>query len=142
MISVDDDGNGDDDNGETSLKRIEKMYRLEICNWLISSPDILQLANNMLEASNPTTIHSIPRENIENCYRLFDEELKCLFLRCRDPPRSALEQLVNRIFGLETYKKKAEKCVQDARVRSTDYRNKYNGSIVSLVEDFRMTNER
>jgi hypothetical protein len=58
------------------------------------------------------------------------------------PTASALEQLVNRIFGLETYKKEAEKYVQDARVRSTDYRNKYNGSIVSLVEDFRMTNER
>jgi hypothetical protein len=126
------------------------MNQLEICNWLIENPTILHLANQMMEAHNSTATGSNSmnnsmttlRENQEDSYRLFDEELKCLFLRSRFPPKCALEQLVNIIFGLEIYKKETEKLVHNAIVKFTDYRNKYNDLIANLVKDLRATSER
>ncbi|GES75384.1 hypothetical protein GLOIN_2v1571258 [Rhizophagus clarus] len=73
-------------------------------------------------------------------YRLFDKKLKCLFLRSQHPLRSALQQLVYKIFNLASFKKEAEKLVQDASKKFTDYRNKFNEAIILLVKDMQGTN--
>jgi hypothetical protein len=62
-----------------------------------------------------------------------------LFLRSRHPPRSALQQLVYKIFNLASFKKEAKKLVQDAGKKFTDYRNKFNEAIILLVRDMQGT---
>ncbi|CAB4392585.1 unnamed protein product [Rhizophagus irregularis] len=47
------------------------------------------------------------------------------------------KQLIYKIFGLEPFKKEAEKLAHDASKKFTDYRNKYNESIILLVKDMR-----
>ena len=103
----------------------------------------------MLEASTSSTsskfstvTHLTPSHDYDDSYRLFDKELKCLFLHSRDPSRLAFEQLVNKIFGIETYKKKAKDLVKDAGTRFNDYRNKFNDSVASHVKKLREADER
>jgi hypothetical protein len=62
-----------------------------------------------------------------------------LFLRSRNPRRSAFEQLVSKVFKLDPYKKEAQRLIQDASKKFTDYRNKYNEVILSLVSELRST---
>jgi len=68
---------------------------------------------------------------------LFDEELKCLFLRSRDPKIVIFKQLVVKVFDLKLYKNEAKTLVSFASKRFCDYRNKYNDVICSLVEQLR-----
>jgi hypothetical protein len=64
--SSDGDGDDDDDNNErvyddndervddyNKPEVFQSMSKLEICTWLVSHPDILQLANKMSEMSKP-----------------------------------------------------------------------------------------
>ncbi|CAG8848972.1 29309_t:CDS:2, partial [Racocetra persica] len=39
--------------------------------------------------------------------RLWHEEMKCLFLRCRNPPDGAIESLITEIFNYELYSNEA-----------------------------------
>lgn len=54
--SSDDDSDDDDDDNErvddhNKPEVFQSMSNLEICTWLVSHPDILQLANKMSEIS-------------------------------------------------------------------------------------------
>jgi hypothetical protein len=51
----DDDSNDDDDEVDdyNKPKVFQSMTNLQICTWLVSHPDILQLANKMSEMSKP-----------------------------------------------------------------------------------------
>ncbi|CAG8810929.1 24710_t:CDS:2, partial [Dentiscutata erythropus] len=73
---------------------------LEICNWLVKHPSILQLANQMHmassssmenigtfnESSMPSSAISSKINNNKDSTHIWDEEIKCLFLRTRFPP--------------------------------------------------------
>ncbi len=65
-----------------------------------------------------------------------------MFLRSRDPKRQAFEKLVNKIFGLEPYKKEAKALIQAAVKRFTDFRNKYNDAILFQASKLRATNRQ
>ncbi|GES77682.1 protein split ends isoform X4 [Rhizophagus clarus] len=75
--------------------------QLQICNWLVLHPSVLHLANKMLDASTKqpstnlplTTSTSSPSDN--DNYRLIDEEMKCLFLRTRNPPDHVVAKSIN-----------------------------------------------
>ena len=49
-------------------------------------------------------------------------------------------QLVYKIFGLEPFKKEAEKLVHEVSKKFTDYRNKYNEAIILFVKDMQVIN--
>src|SRR5262245_52549612 len=98
------DDNEDEDEEVAAQFKLCK-NKLEICNWLVKRPEILNLANKMLElkknpvnapstASPPAPVGPIDRVSSDNKLRLWDESIKCLFLRCRNPPLQALDELV------------------------------------------------
>ncbi|CAG8753763.1 256_t:CDS:2, partial [Rhizophagus irregularis] len=80
----------EDDLGaaKTVLDPFQFCTKLDICNWLLKNPDILRLANEMNESS-----YVVSSKNTEDKIRLWDESVKCLFLRARNPSSEALDDL-------------------------------------------------
>ncbi|GET61105.1 hypothetical protein GLOIN_2v1488591 [Rhizophagus irregularis DAOM 181602=DAOM 197198] len=88
--------------------------QLQICNWLVLHPSVLHLANKMLDASTkqpstnlPLTTSTSSSSDNDN-YRLIDEEMKCLFLRTRNPPDHAFDKITQKIFGHDAYQSVAK----------------------------------
>ncbi|RIB28778.1 hypothetical protein C2G38_2157142 [Gigaspora rosea] len=91
---------------------------LEICNWLVKHPSILQLANQIYtafsslienirtfnESSMPSSAISSKINNNRVRFmdgaRIWNEEIKCLFLRARFPLATCIDEFVKKIFGL------------------------------------------
>jgi len=82
----------------------------EICHWLVMErPDILTMANQITHALNTSldpysvdmaTVTAQPTKSAPQeekaLARLWHEEIKCLFLRCRAPSNEAIEILVKK----------------------------------------------
>ncbi|PKY62668.1 hypothetical protein RhiirA4_490133 [Rhizophagus irregularis] len=97
----------DDDNDKLgAAKTIPDPFqfctKLDICNWLVKNPEILRLANEMNESS-----YVVSSKNTEDKIRLWDESVKCLFLRVRNPSSEALDDLVVKIFRFKIYTSEA-----------------------------------
>ncbi|GET02652.1 protein split ends isoform X5 [Rhizophagus clarus] len=90
------------EENEMMKARVKKKFR------------VLHLANKMLDASTKqpstnlplTTSTSSPSDN--DNYRLIDEEMKCLFLRTRNPPDHAFDKITQKIFGHDAYQSVAK----------------------------------
>ncbi|CAB4438374.1 unnamed protein product [Rhizophagus irregularis] len=126
----------------------------EVCQWLITErPDILVMANQMLNAMN-TTLDSplvnnmptfpmakptavIPTDEEKSLARLWHEEIKCLFLRCRAPTDEAIESLVKTIFNYDLYSNNAEEVICHSKRVLTDFRSKFNKKIGTKVREFK-----
>ncbi|CAG8577304.1 17600_t:CDS:2 [Cetraspora pellucida] len=65
------------------------------------------------------------------------EEMKCLFLRCRNPPDGAIESLITEIFNYELYSNEAVEIICHSKQVFTDFRSKFNKSIAELVHEFK-----
>lgn len=89
-----------------------EMTIYQLCSWLCKNPNVLQLANNMhLSMQTPvvegarfissisagSSITTSNQEFKTKACRDFLEELKCLFLRVRNPPKSAFEELIRQV---------------------------------------------
>jgi hypothetical protein len=79
---------------------------------------------------------------IQNKSRLWDEELKCLFLRQRDPSGAILDSFIRLVCGYEPYTEEAKSIMRVSRKRLGDYRNKLNTSIAKLVQEFKELKQR
>ncbi|POG74086.1 hypothetical protein GLOIN_2v1771701 [Rhizophagus irregularis DAOM 181602=DAOM 197198] len=128
---------------------------LEVCQWLIERPDVLVMANQMYNAMNTSLdLHlvnnmMIPTAPISKATaaisaneekalaRLWHEEIKCLFLRCRAPPDDAIESLVKTIFNYDLYSNNAEEVICHSKRTLTDFRSKLNKKIDAKVHEFR-----
>ncbi|RGB28397.1 hypothetical protein C1646_745871 [Rhizophagus diaphanus] len=113
---------------------------LEVCQWLIERPDVLVMANQMYNAMNTSLdlpfVNNIPTTPISKATavisandkkalaRLWHEEIKCLFLRCRAPPDDAIESLVKTIFNYDLYSNNAEEVICHPKWTLTDFRSK------------------
>jgi hypothetical protein len=67
---------------------------------------------------------------------LWDEEIKCLFLRTRNPTKNILDELIKNIFNMEPYTDEATNILKKTQRSFTDFRNKYNDQLLKLVEEF------
>ncbi|CAG8767589.1 10133_t:CDS:2, partial [Rhizophagus irregularis] len=154
------DGDGDniEDSGESSKSKPEALKGMknvfEVCQWLITErPDILVMANQMLNAMN-TTLDSplvnnmptfpmakptavIPTDEEKSLARLWHEKIKCLFLRCRAPTDEAIESLVKTIFNYDLYSNNAEEVICHSKRVLTDFRSKFNKKIGTKVREFK-----
>ena len=79
---------------------------------------------------------------IQELARLWHEEIKCLFLRCREPPDGTIENLVSNIFDYELYSNEAVEIICHSKRVLTDFRSKFNKKISSLVLDFKRERSR
>ncbi|PKY60338.1 hypothetical protein RhiirA4_483927 [Rhizophagus irregularis] len=107
---------GDDEPLPASFTEMSNI--LEVCNWLVKRPHILELANQMLTANNTSSNTNMVMNSLhgngnllgmvgENKSRLWDEESKCLILHIRNPSSSDLVLKYNRqkpIVGTSLYR--------------------------------------
>jgi hypothetical protein len=68
--------------------------------------------------------------------------MKCFFLRSRYPSVESLDSFIKMISGENLHSDKSCEFMDRARKSFTDYRNKYNESILNLVRNFKDTKER
>ena len=67
----------------------------------------------------------------------FLEELKCLFLRVRNPPKSSLEELIRQVLKCELNSAEGIEWLHTANRHFGDFRNKLVNGIENLVENFK-----
>ncbi|GBC11801.2 uncharacterized protein OCT59_025211 [Rhizophagus irregularis] len=105
--------------------------------------------NNLPEVANKTNVTTqLDRSNaLDICNwlnksQLWDEELKCLFLRQRDPSGAILDSFIRLVCGYKPYTEEAKSIMRVSRKRLGDYRNKLNTSIAKLVQEFKELKQR
>ncbi|GET01428.1 hypothetical protein GLOIN_2v1488591 [Rhizophagus clarus] len=116
--------------------------QLQICNWLVLYPSVLHLANKMLDASTKqpstnlplTTSTSSPSDN--DNYHLIDEEMKCLFLRTRNPPDHAFDKITQKIFGHDAYQSVVKSINERYHKSFFNYRYQLKNVLSTLVKEF------
>jgi hypothetical protein len=129
-----------------------EMTIYQLCSWLCANPNVLQLANNMQKSmqlsvvdgsqfvpSISPNLSTMPRnqENKTKACRDFLEELKCLFLRVRNPPKSVFEELIREIFKCELNSTEGIEWLQTAIRDFGDFRNKLLNGVEELVNEFK-----
>ncbi|RIB08465.1 hypothetical protein C2G38_2211604 [Gigaspora rosea] len=113
-------------------------------------PEALKDMTNIFEVysstvTNPQSEVTIVSRNTtdhKGLAQLWHEEIKCLFLRCRDPPASAIESLVTKIFNYELYSNEAVEIICHLKRVLTDFRSKFNKKIAGLVLEFKKRRSR
>ncbi|GES80885.1 hypothetical protein GLOIN_2v1840951 [Rhizophagus clarus] len=131
----------------------------QICSWLCANPNILLLAYNLyLSMQSPVTnsfnfitpnhnslplATSIPQqEDRTKDNRDFLEELKCLFLRVRNPEKNVFEDLVRQIFNCNLNSTEGIELLRAANRNFSDFRNKFLDHIEETVNEFKKKRSR
>jgi hypothetical protein len=73
---------------------------------------------------------------------LWDEEIKCLFLRTRNPSLAIIDEFIKKTFGYSPYTQEALEIQSRTKKTLGDFRHKFNSSIVKLVKTFKESQER
>jgi len=142
-------GKEDEDEEVAQFKKCANV--LDICNWLVKKPEILNLACQMLESQSRSVesagatvgsagpviparpVISISDDNI----RLWDESVKCLFLRARNPSGQALDDLIIKIFNIQIYTNEAKGLLEKTRKALADFRNKFNSQVLAQIKEYK-----
>ncbi|CAB4374192.1 unnamed protein product [Rhizophagus irregularis] len=136
----DDDDNDDDDDDESKTEDHKKpevfqsKSNLEIVAWLVDHPEILRLA---LEMNNTDVAISSSSKITDDKIRLWDESVKCLFLRARSPRGEVFDELITKIFKIKIHSNEAKSYLEKTRKFFIDFRNKFNQIILTSVEEFK-----
>jgi hypothetical protein len=144
-------------NTGSTLGPFHKMDNVhQICSWLCANPSILLLAYNMHLSMQTPVANSfsfvspnfnssmlttgIPQmsnqgDKVKNLD--FLEELKCLFLRVRNPKRSVFEDLVRIIFNCRLNSTEGTNWLTAAKNSFTDSRNKFLNAVEQEIDNFK-----
>ncbi|PKC67985.1 hypothetical protein RhiirA1_393268 [Rhizophagus irregularis] len=141
-----------DPNNAIVPSPFNEMTIYQLCSWLCANPNILQLANSMhlstqVSVANGGRIALSPifpnfsnitqnQEDKATVHRDYLDELKCLFLRVRHPPKNAIQELVRQIFKCDLNSAEGIECLKVANKNLGDSRNKLINSIMELVKSF------
>ncbi|CAB4390324.1 unnamed protein product [Rhizophagus irregularis] len=134
----DDDDDDDDDESKTEDHKKPEVFQsksnLEIVAWLVDHPEILRLA---LEMNNTDVAISSSSKITDDKIRLWDESVKCLFLRARSPRGEVFDELITKIFKIKIHLNEAKSYLEKTRKFFIDFRNKFNQIILTSVEEFK-----
>ncbi|CAB4443085.1 unnamed protein product [Rhizophagus irregularis] len=112
----DDDDDDDDDVGKTEDHKKPEVFQsksnLEIVAWLVDHPEILRLA---LEMNKTDVAISSSSKITDDKIRLWDESIKCLFLRARSPRGEVFDELITKIFKIKIHSNEAKKEFKEIR---------------------------
>ena len=112
----------------------------------MTKPEILNLTLQMSESKNCSIGTPVPAgpadpvgpsSTLEDKIRLWDESVKCLFLRFRNPPSQILDEIIEKIFNVKVYSDVAKKYLEKTRKTFTDFRNKFNQNILESVDEYK-----
>ncbi|CAB4446952.1 unnamed protein product, partial [Rhizophagus irregularis] len=127
----------------------------QLATWLCANPNVLQFANAIYSSmqtslangqqftssnlTNPTKLQlqSTLQEDKSKVRRDFLEELKCLFLRVRNPPKRALEELVQQIIKCDLNSAEGLEWLRIGNRQFGDFRNKFLDGIEKLVDSLK-----
>ena len=139
---------GERENEDVAQFKLCENY-LDICNWLVTKPEILNLTLQMSESkkcsigapdpvgpADPVDLVG-PSSTLEDKIRLWDESIKCLFLRFQNPPSQILDEIITKIFNVKVYANVAKRYLEKTRKSFTDFRNKFNQNILESVEEYK-----
>ncbi|CAB4403290.1 unnamed protein product [Rhizophagus irregularis] len=136
--SSNDDDDDDDDVGKTEDHKKPEVFQsksnLEIVAWLVDHPEILRLA---LEMNKTDVAISSSSKITDDKIRLWDESIKCLFLRARSPRGEVFDELITKIFKIKIHSNEAKSYLEKTRKFFIDFRNKFNQIILTSVEEFK-----
>ncbi|UZO08780.1 uncharacterized protein OCT59_029031 [Rhizophagus irregularis] len=134
----DDDDNDDDDESKTEDHKKPEVFQsksnLEIVAWLVDHPEILRLA---LEMNNTDVAISSSSKITDDKIRLWNESVKCLFLRARSPRGEVFDELITKIFKIKIHSNEAKSYLEKTQKFFIDFRNKFNQIILTSVEEFK-----
>ncbi|CAG8831784.1 4237_t:CDS:2, partial [Cetraspora pellucida] len=71
-----------------------------------------------------------------------DKEIKCLFLRMRNPSSTCIDEFIKRIFGYSPCSNEGKEIETRTKKALGDFRHKLNLSVVELIDNFKKTRER
>ncbi|CAB4377601.1 unnamed protein product [Rhizophagus irregularis] len=132
------DDDDDDDESKTEDHKKPEVFQsksnLEIVAWLVDHPEILRLA---LEMNNTDVAISSSSKITDDKIRLWDESVKCLFLRARSPCGEVFDELITKIFKIKIHSNEAKSYLEKTRKFFIDFRNKFNQIILTSVEEFK-----
>jgi hypothetical protein len=115
----------------------------------VTKPEILNLTLQMSESNRcsigvPGPAGPVdpvgpvgPSSTSEDKIRLWDESVKCLFLRFRDPPSTILDEVISKIFNVKIYSDVAKKYLEKTRRTFSDFRNKFNQNVLEGVDEYK-----
>ncbi|CAI2184674.1 12945_t:CDS:2, partial [Funneliformis geosporum] len=122
---------------------------LEICQWLVKRPKILTMAYQMYnmsdillespllnETSNIINSKIMPDKEKSNA-QLWGEEIRCLFLRCRELLDEAIEDFVKEIFNYDLFSDNTEEVISHSKRTLADFRSKFNKKIERKVQELK-----
>ncbi|PKC13239.1 hypothetical protein RhiirA5_410833 [Rhizophagus irregularis] len=109
-----------------------EMTIYQLCSWLF-----IEGSRFMSSNSNGSSIPTSSQENKTKACRDFLEELKCLFLRVRNPPKSAFEELIRQVLKCELNSAEGIEWLHTANRHFGDFRNKLVNSVEKLIENFK-----
>ncbi|PKK80542.1 hypothetical protein RhiirC2_767984 [Rhizophagus irregularis] len=134
----------------TPFREMDTIHQL--CQWLCANPSVLQFAYSLyLSMQTPVANGSsfvpfvsapsqLQQEQAQDKTKIgcdFLEELKCLFLRVRNPPKSALEELVREIVKCDLNSADGIEWLRLANRNFGDFRNKFIDGIERLINSFK-----
>ncbi|UZO18335.1 uncharacterized protein OCT59_009651 [Rhizophagus irregularis] len=132
------DDNDNDDESKTEDHKKTEVFQsksnLEIVAWLVDHPKILRLA---LEMNNTDVAISSSSKITDDKIRLWDESVKCLFLRARSPRGEVFDELITKIFKIKIHSNEAKSYLEKTQKFFIDFRNKFNQIILTSVEEFK-----
>ncbi|CAB4420667.1 unnamed protein product [Rhizophagus irregularis] len=126
VVVVSEKSSNDDDDDDDDV---------EIVAWLVNHPEILRLALEMNKTD--VAISSSSKITDVNKIRLWDESIKCLFLRARSPRDEVFDELITKIFKIKIHSNEAKSYLEKTQKFFIDFRNKFNQIILTSVEEFK-----
>ncbi|RIB12018.1 hypothetical protein C2G38_2201843 [Gigaspora rosea] len=106
---------------------------LEICNWLIKYPSILQLANQM---------YTVFSSSMENIGTFNESSMPSSAISARFPPATCIDEFVKKIFGYPPYSKEGTEIQTKTKNTLSDFRHRLNQSVLGHVKNYKAIQER
>src|SRR6266542_4103250 len=67
----------------------------------------------------------------------WDESIKCLFLRVRNPCNDAYDELVKKVFKIKIHSNEGKNYLEKTRKSFTDFQNKLNNSVLQAIDEYK-----
>ncbi|CAB4443488.1 unnamed protein product [Rhizophagus irregularis] len=129
------DDDDDDDVGKTEDHKKPEVFQsksnLEIVAWLVDHPEILRLA---LEMNKTDVAISSSSKITDDKIRLWDESIKCLFLRARSPRGEVFDELITKIFKIKIHSNEAKKEFKEIRKNRASTRSLSQKELIDYVD--------
>ncbi|KAF0476748.1 hypothetical protein F8M41_024332 [Gigaspora margarita] len=94
------------------------------------------------ESSMPSSAILSKINNNRDGAHIWDEEIKCLFLKARFPPTICIDEFVKKIFGYPPYSKEGTEIQTKTKNTLSDFWHRFNQTVLDHVKNYKEIQER